>query len=262
MNAIVISAVLGVVMMFSGVFTNNKNIIRAVANIGLLLLTIANVMDMGGYHFFNVNVRGMLVFDTFGLLFNTIAFASTWIYFLLSGRDMERVGVNVAEYFALIFFVLCGIGILSSFTSLLMLFLGIEILSIPLYILTGSDKRNLKSNEASLKYFLMGSFSTGLMLMGITLIFGVKGSFDMSVIRTGPAVLTPMMTAGLLLLLFAMSFKVLVVPFHFWTPDVYDGSPTVFTSFMATIVKVSIFVGFIRLFDEAFSSNQASWQIF
>jgi len=261
MNAIVISAVLGVVMMFSGVFTNNKNIIRAVANIGLLLLTIANVMDMGGYHFFNVNVRGMLVFDTFGLLFNTIAFASTWIYFLLSGRDMERVGVNVAEYFALIFFVLCGIGILSSFTSLLMLFLGIEILSIPLYILTGSDKRNLKSNEASLKYFLMGSFSTGLMLMGITLIFGVKGSFDMSVIRTGPAVLTPMMTAGLLLLLFAMSFKVSAAPFHFWTPDVYDGSPTVFTSFMATIVKAAGFIAFIRLFDGCFDETQRHWQL-
>ena len=147
MNAIVISAVLGVVMMFCGVFTNSKTAVRTVAIIGLLGLVIANVLDMGGYHFFNVNVRGMLAFDTFGLLFNTIAFASTWIYFLLSGRDMERVGVNVAEYFALIFFVLCGIAIVSSFNSLLMLFLGIEIISIPLYILTGSDKRNLKSNE-------------------------------------------------------------------------------------------------------------------
>ena len=185
MNAIVISAVLGVVMMFCGVFTNSKTAIRAVAVIGLLVLTIANVMDMGGYHFFNMNLKGMLVFDTFGLLFNTIAFGSSWIYFLLSGRDMERVGVNVAEYYALIFFVLCGIAIVSTFNSLLMLFLGIEIISIPLYILTGSDKRNLKSNEASLKYFLMGSFSTGLMLMGITLIFGVKGSFNMEVIRMG-----------------------------------------------------------------------------
>src|ERR1044072_9079444 len=106
MNAIVISAVLGVVMMFSGVFTNNKTAIRIVAIIGLLGLTLANVADMGGYHFFNVNVKNMLAFDVFGLLFNTIAFASTWLYFLLSGRDMERVGVNVAEYFALIFFVL------------------------------------------------------------------------------------------------------------------------------------------------------------
>lgn len=261
MNAIVISAVLGVVMMFCGVFTNSKNAIRAVAIIGLLGLTIANVMDMAGYHFFNVNVKGMLVFDTFGLLFNTIAFASTWLYFLLSGRDMERVGVNVAEYYALIFFVLCGISIASTFNSLLMLFLGIEIISIPLYILTGSDKRNLKSNEASLKYFLMGAFSTGLMLMGITLIYGVKGSFDMDVIKLGTTTLTPMMTAGLLLLLFSMAFKVSAAPFHFWTPDVYDGSPTVFTSFMATIVKAAGFIAFIRLFEGCFGEMQRQWQL-
>jgi NADH-quinone oxidoreductase subunit N len=260
MNAIVISAVLGVVMMFCGVFTNNKTTIRNVAIIGLLGLIVANVLDLGGNHFFDVNVKGMLAFDVFGLLFNTIAFTSTWIYFLLSGRDMERVGVNLAEYFALIFFVLCGISIVSAFNSLLMLFLGIEIISIPLYILTGSDKRNLKSNEAALKYFLMGSFSTGIMLMGITLIYGVKGSFDMEVIRTGTTQLTPMITAGLLLLLFAMSFKVSAVPFHFWTPDAYDGSPTVFTSFMATIVKVAGFIAFIRLFEGCFGEVKAQWQ--
>jgi NADH-quinone oxidoreductase subunit N len=203
----------------------------------------------------------MLSFDIFGLLFNTIAFASTWIYFLLSGRDMERVGVNLAEYFALIFFVLCGIAIVSSFQSLLMLFLGIEIISIPLYILTGSDKRNLKSNEAALKYFLMGSFSTGIMLMGITLIYGVKGSFDMEVIRMGTTDLTPMLAAGLLMLLFAMSFKVSAAPFHFWTPDAYDGSPTVFTSFMATIVKVAGFIAFIRLFEGCFGDVKQQWQL-
>ncbi|AEW03296.1 NADH dehydrogenase [Niastella koreensis] len=261
MNAIVISAVLGVVMMFCGVFTDKKSVVRNVAIISLLALVIANVLDIGGYHFFNVNTRGMLSFDIFGLLFNTIAFGSTWIYFLLSGRDMERVGVNLAEYFALIFFVLCGISIVSSFSSLLMLFLGIEIISIPLYILTGSDKRNLKSNEAALKYFLMGSFSTGIMLMGITLLYGVKGSFNIDVIRMGTTNLTPMLAAGLLLLLFAMSFKVSAAPFHFWTPDAYDGSPTVFTAFMATIVKVAYFIAFIRLFEGCFGDVQKQWQL-
>jgi NADH-quinone oxidoreductase subunit N len=174
---------------------------------------------------------------------------------------MERVGVNLAEYFALIFFVLCGIAIVSSFSSLLMLFLGIEIISIPLYILTGSDKRNLKSNEAALKYFLMGAFSTGIMLMGITLLYGVKGSFNIDVIRMGTTNLTPMLAAGLLLLLFAMSFKVSAAPFHFWTPDAYDGSPTVFTSFMATIVKVAGFIAFIRLFEGCFGDVQKQWQL-
>lgn len=260
MNAIVISAIWGVVMMFSGVFTKNNATVRAIAIIGMSLLVALNVLEMSGTQLFHVNVRNMLYFDSFGLFFNTIAFGSTLVYFLLSGRDMEKVGVNVAEYYALIFFISCGIAIASSFNTLLMLFLGIEIISIPLYIITGTDKRNLKSNEASLKYFLMGSFSTGLMLMGIALIYGAKGSFDMDAISLGTTALTPMIAAGLLLLLFSMAFKVSAAPFHFWTPDVYDGAPTVFTSFMATIVKVAAFIALIRLFEGCFGNLQSQWQ--
>jgi NADH-quinone oxidoreductase subunit N len=261
MNAIVLSALWGVVMMFSGLFSKSKTVVRVIAITGLSALLIANILEMNSVKFFDINVRNMMVFDNFSLLFNAIAFAATLVYFLLSGRDMEKVGHNLAEYYALIFFILCGIAIASSFNTLLMLFLGIEIISIPLYILTGSDKRNLKSNEASLKYFLMGCFSTGLMLMGITLIYGVKGSFSMDVISIGTGTLTPMMTAGLLLLLFSMAFKVSAAPFHFWTPDVYDGAPTVFTSFMATIVKAAAFIAFIRLFENSFGEMQKQWQL-
>ena len=154
-------------MMFSGIFMPGKAAIRNTAVLGLALLLAVNCLDMTGHHFFDIDTHKMLFFDTFGLLGNSIAFASTLLFVLLSGRDMEKVGVNLAEYYALIFFVLCGVSLVTTFNTLLMLFLGIEILSIPLYILTGSDKRNLKSNEASLKYFLMGAFSTGLMLLGI-----------------------------------------------------------------------------------------------
>src|ERR1700754_2415057 len=261
MDVIVISGVCGVVMMFSGVLSKSSSVIRAVALIGLAALLAVNFMDMGGKPLFTIDVKNMLSFDSFGLLFNAIAFGSTFIYFLLSGRDLQKVGVHLAEYYALIFFILCGIAIASSFNSLLLLFLGIEIISIPLYILTGSDKRNLKSNEASLKYFLMGAFSTGLMLMGITLIYGAKGSFNMDVISLGNEAITPMLGAGLLLLLFSMSFKVSAAPFHFWTPDVYDGAPTVFTSFMATIVKAAIFIAFIHLFDAAYGPSLPKWRL-
>ncbi|MBC7851726.1 MAG: NADH-quinone oxidoreductase subunit N, partial [Chitinophagaceae bacterium] len=185
----------------------------------------------------------------------------TLIYFILSGRDMAQVGHHLAEYFALLFFILCGISIASSFNTLLMLFLGIEIISIPLYILTGSDKRNLKSNEASLKYLLMGAFSTGLMLMGIAFIYGAKGSFFMETIAAGSGELTPMLAVGMLLLMFSMSFKVSAAPFHFWTPDVYDGAPTVFTSFMATIVKAGVFIAFIRVFQGSFGNMHSQWQL-
>lgn len=260
MNAILISAVWGVVMMFTGLFSRETRTVRSVAITGMALLLVMDILELKGVHLTHFQLHDMLSFDSFGLLFNAIAFSVTLLYFLLSGRDIEKVGIHVAEYFALIFFVLCGVSILSSFNTLLMLFVGVEILSIPLYILTGSDKRNLKSNEASLKYFLMGSFSTGLMLMGIALVYGSRGSFSLDAIQMGGTVLTPMLGAGLLLLMFSMGFKVSAAPFHFWTPDVYDGAPTVFTSFMATVVKAAGFIAFIRLFEYSFGEMHAQWR--
>ncbi len=263
MNALLLSAVLGVVMMFGGILLKSKASMRNLAIGGLCVLLIANILEMKGIIFLAFDTKGMIVFDEFALLFNSIAIGATLIYCLLSARDMEKVGINYAEYFALIFFILCGITLTSSFRSLLILFLGIEIISIPLYILTGSDKRNLKSNEASLKYFLLGSFSTGLMLMGIALIYGTTGTFDTARIgaftEVAPSVL---MIAGMMLLLFSMSFKASVAPFHFWTPDVYDGAPTVFTSFMATIVKAAVFIAFLRLFDQSFGFQDKQWKLF
>lgn len=261
MNALIISALFGVIMMFSGILLKDKNAIRNIAMAGIVLLLIVNMMELCGTVIFSVNTKGMIVFDRFSLVFNSIAFVSTLLFFLLSANDMKKVGINYAEYFALIFFILCGITLVTSFTSLLILFLGIEIISIPLYILTGSDKKNLKSNEASLKYFLLGAFSTGLMLMGIALLYGARGTFATNftdVFETKPSAL---LVAGMILLLFSMAFKVSAAPFHFWTPDVYDGAPTVFTSFMATIVKVAAFIGFIRLFDDSFSVLQQQWRL-
>jgi NADH-quinone oxidoreductase subunit N len=262
MSAIIISAIWGVVMMFSGIFIKDKLTIRNLAIVGMALLLLANISEQYGIQLFHINTHGMLYFDKFSLLFNSIAIASTLLYFILSARDITEVGVNGADYFALIFFVLCGVAISSSFNTLLMLFLGIEIISIPLYILTGSDKKNLKSNEASLKYFLMGSFSTGIMLMGIALIYGSRGSFSLENMQTSSvAAMQPLLVIGLLLLLISMSFKVSAAPFHFWTPDVYDGAPTVFTSFMATIVKTGVFIAFLRLFDAAYGNSAGQWKI-
>jgi NADH-quinone oxidoreductase subunit N len=261
MNALILSAVFGVIMMFSGIWLKQKRVVRGIALAGVFILVVTNILEMNGLLIFKIDTKGMIVFDRFALLFDTIAFVSTFLYLTLSAKDMEKVGMNYAEFFALIFFVLCGITLTSSFRSFLILFLGIEIISIPLYILTGSEKKNLRSNEASLKYFLLGAFSTGLMLMGMTFIYGARGSFnssDINHISTGPDTL---MTAGIILLLFSMAFKVSAAPFHFWTPDVYDGAPTVFTSFMATVVKAAVFIAFIRLFDEAFGVMQSTWQL-
>lgn len=263
MNALIISAVLGVVMMFSGIVLKRNNAVRAVAFAGIIILLVVNTLEMCGTVLFKVDVNNLVFFDRFTLLFNSIAFGATLVYLLLTAEDMEKVGKSYAEYFALIFFVLCGVVLVTSFKSLLILFLGIEIITIPLYILTGSDKRNLRSNEASLKYFLLGSFSTGIMLMGIALLYGHQGNFSTTGVSLLPEGVKPsvLLVAGMLLLLFAMAFKVSAVPFHFWTPDVYDGAPTVFTSFMATIVKAAVFIAFIRLFEDSFGALQTGWQL-
>lgn len=263
MNAIILTAIWGVLMMLGGAFIKSKAMPKYLAIFGLAVILIANCMQLNsGMSFFTVDVKEMLHFNSFNLTFINIAFGCTLLYFLLNGRDIEKVGENVSEYFALIFFVLCGVAIISTFNSLLMLFIGIEIVSIPLYILTGSDKRNLKSNEAALKYFLMGAFSTGIMLLGIAFLYGGSetGSFYINNIISGNAPMPAMIAAGLVLLLVSMSFKVSAAPFHFWTPDVYDGAPTVFTSFMATIVKAAAFFAFVRLFENAFGSMHQQWQ--
>lgn len=260
MNALILSAVSGVVMMFSG-FALSRSAVRTLAQVLLFLIVVVTALELRGVTFFNIGLKGMLLFDKFALLFSLIAALCTWVFLLLSARDMERVGTHYSDYFALIFFILAGIIISSSFQSLLLLFLGIEIVSIPLYILAGTEKNNLRSNEASLKYFLMGSFSTGLMLMGIALIYGAAGTFstvNMNIATDGVPVL---FLTGLLLLLFALSFKVSAAPFHFWTPDVYDGAPTVFTSFMATVVKAAGFIAFMRLFSDAFRNVAAEWKL-
>ena len=266
MNAIIFSAGWGVIMMFCSFLVSNKSSFRHIAVIGLLLLLAVNVMDTNGIAIFHIDTHNMLAYTRFGLVFNSIAIVSTLLYVLLTGKDIERVGNNIAEYFVLIFFVLCGVAILSAYNNLLMLFLGIEILSIPLYILTGSDKRNLKSKEAALKYFLMGSFSTGLMLMGIALMYGGTGTFSMDVTRTESGLykgVSFLEIIGLLFLMVSMAFKVSAAPFHFWTPDVYDGAPGVFTSFMATIVKVAGFVAFLKLcyVRMTATSTAIDWQL-
>lgn len=251
-------------MMFSGIVFKQKSTIKLVAIALMALLFVLNLTEIYGQFHIQINTNGMLVFTRFGLVFNAIILLATTLYFLVSGSFFEKVGINVAEYFALIFFVIAGIAILSSFNNLLMLFLGIEIMTIPLFILTGSDKRNLKSNEASLKYFLMGSFSTGILLMGIALMYGANGNFNIEqakVVLPQTNTLQIIEPVGLLFIFVAFLFKVSAAPFHFWAPDVYDGAPAVFTGFMTSMVKAAGFVAFVHLFSIKCEALGASWKI-
>ncbi len=261
MNTIIFSALWGVLMMYVGFIVKKQKSATAFAVLGLIVLLIVSWLEYAGVSIFTIDMQGMLRYNRLSLVFNLVMIFSTLVYFLLSGSDIEKFGKSSSDYYALLFFILTGISIISGFQSLLMLFIGIEIISIPLYILAGSEKSNLKSNEAALKYFLMGAFSTGIMLMGIAFLYGDAGTFYVEGINLGLGKITPMLAVGMVLLMAAMSFKVSAAPFHFWTPDVYDGTPTVFTSFMATIVKAAGFFAFFRLFENAFGNLHSDWEI-
>ena len=262
MKAIIAATILGIIMMYAGFVVKEKKSVLSIATLLFVLLLGVNVWELLSAKpgetqmFFNFQ----LTVTPFSLWFNTLMTAATLLYVLLMGNDIINVGKHVGEYFALFFFILVGTYMLSSFNNMLIMFLGIEIISIPQYILAGSDKRNLKSSEASLKYFLMGAFSTGILLMGITLIYGATGEFNISKFSfLQLEQVNPMVLTGVLFLIISFAFKVSAAPMHFWTPDVYDGSPTPFTAFMATIGKAAAFIGFIRLFHTSFATISDSW---
>lgn len=265
MKPLIATAVFALLFMLAALYVNEKKALSGLAVVLLTALTGISVWELcqalqsPADHalFFN----DMLRVDVFSLWFFTLMSTVSLLYVGLCAKAIENVGRHVAEYYALLFFILCGAYLLTTYNNLLILFLGVEILSIPQYVLAGSDKRSLKSSEASLKYFLMGAFSTGFMLMGITLLFGSTGSFDLSSYAF-TAASTPdfMSMAGIIFIIIALGFKVSAAPMHFWTPDVYDGAPTPFTALMATVVKVTLFMAFMALFKNSLYELSAAWQ--
>ncbi|TKT93733.1 NADH-quinone oxidoreductase subunit N [Dyadobacter frigoris] len=261
MYPIVLLSVLGIVTLFLG-FSKSKNILLPAV---LLFLAIA----LAG-NFFEWNKGPLLYFydmfrvDNLTLAFNGIILASAFMIVAISGGFQDNAEAEPAEYYALMLFSLVGAIMMVGFEHLIMLFLGVEILSVAMYVLTGSNKRNLRSNEAALKYFLMGAFATGIMLFGMTLLYGATGSFKLNEIQayvstTQQAAPSYILYAGLLLLLIGMLFKVSAAPFHFWTPDVYEGAPTIFTTFMSTIVKTAGFAALYRLLSHSFTGVYGFW---
>jgi NADH-quinone oxidoreductase subunit N len=195
----------------------------------------------------------MVLIDNFSIAFNAIAIVTTILILLLSVYYFEGVREHIAENYALMVFTLFGVFMMTSFSNIVMLFIGIETLSIPLYVLAGAKKFSLRSNEASFKYFLQGAFSSAILLMGIALVYGATGTFDMHAIANqvanGFEAIPGILYIGLILMLMGFAFKVAIMPFHFWTPDVYEGSPTLVTLFMATVVKTAGFAAFYRFFQ-------------
>jgi NADH-quinone oxidoreductase subunit N len=254
MYPIILLSFLGVVTLFLG-FSKSKNILLPATLLFLIIALASNFVDWGKGPF--IYFYDMLRVDNVTLAFNGIVLLSAFMIVAISGGFQDNADSEPAEYYGLMLFSLVGAIMMIGFEHLIMLFIGVEILSVAMYVLTGSNKRNLRSNEAALKYFLMGAFATGFMLFGITLLYGATGSFKLTEIQ-GYASNIPVGTqsyilyAGFLLLLIGMLFKVSAAPFHFWTPDVYEGAPTIFTTFMSTIVKTAGFAALFRLLSNTF----------
>jgi len=258
MNIIITIAATALIVLYAGLFKAKK---------ALLPLTLIGLLVALGFVACSWNnpttYYGMMRMDNFALAFSAIAIIGTFFIFLLTQNYFAEGSDNIAEYFTLILFALSGMIIMVSYQNMSMLFIGLEIMSVSLYILAGIRKLNFASNEASLKYFLMGAFSTGFLLFGITLIYGATGSFDIAAIQNylvnNVKSISPLFYPGVILMMIGLCFKVGAAPFHFWVPDVYEGSPSLITTFMSTVVKTAGFAAFLRLFSGAFEPLHDFW---
>ena len=245
--------------MAAGAFSKKK-LLLPLAVTGLVAAFAANVKEWWGQQSY---FGDMIVYDHFAVAFNGLLILAALFVFLLSYRFYRKFDAYSDEIFALLLFSLFGALLMVSFGNLTTLFIGIETLSISLYILAGSRKLSLYSNEAALKYFLMGAFATGVMLFGIALIYGASGSFDFHEIsawvKTYNGVLPVYFKTGIFMFAVGLLFKIAAVPFHFWAPDVYEGAPTLITAFMATVSKVAGITAFYRIFAYHFVDVEPVW---
>ena len=261
MTAIIALSLFGISNLFLGFWFPRKTI----QMVTLLFLVVSMALTVSDWNhellWFGNMFRTTNTSINFSLIIQLAAFFVV-AFSKAFGQDDEHT--HPAEYYAIMLFSVVGAILMVSFDHMIVLFVGLEILSVAMYVLTGSDKRNLRSNEAAIKYFLMGSFTTGILLFGITLVYGATHSFYISNIgtiltNTAPESMPSFLFIGVLLIIVGLLFKVSAAPFHFWTPDVYEGAPTIFTMFMSTIVKTASFAALFHLVSGIFGSLYTVW---
>lgn len=250
MNTLIAIIGLGVLCLLFEIMNFRKAIIPVtiLGLMGILGLTLSELNSPATYH------NNMIVVNKFSVAFSSLFIVLTIFLVALSHNFYEKHQTKISDYISIKIFLLSGAVAMVSFGNLSMFFLGIEILSISLYVLAASDRMNIRSNEAGLKYFLMGSFASGILLFGICLIYGAMGTFDIAEISeyTRSAELPSWFFIGIVLLTIGMLFKIAAVPFHFWAPDVYQGSPALTTATMSTLAKV---VAMAALYKLLFAMN-------
>jgi NADH-quinone oxidoreductase subunit N len=203
--------------------------------------------------------NGMVTLDGFSTFTSALILISGLLGIALAYGYIKRMGIERGEYYALMLFSITGMLLMTQASDLIIVFLALELLSIPLYVLAAFARPNLQSEEAGIKYFLLGAFATGFIVYGTALVFGATGTTSLSGIFTAASDSTPslLLTIGSALLLIGLGFKIAAVPFHMWTPDVYQGSPSAVTAFMSSGAKIAGFAALLRVFATAFPSLSA-----
>jgi NADH-quinone oxidoreductase subunit N len=230
--------------------------------ISLIGILVAGAVNGWLYGVSEVGTQSMIAVDNFRLFANWVFLLGAGLSILISLGYVYRQRLQAGEFYALILFATAGMMFMGAARDLIVMFLGLEVMSIAVYALTAFNRRDRKSAEAGLKYFLLGAFSTGFLLYGIALVYGAAGSTNISAVGAaiaGGAYSAGLLTLGVAMLVIGFAFKVSAVPFHMWTPDVYEGAPAPVTAFMAAAVKAAAFVAFLRIFTVAFQGVYESW---
>ncbi|HYM51087.1 MAG TPA: NADH-quinone oxidoreductase subunit N [Candidatus Limnocylindrales bacterium] len=243
--------------------------LAAVSVLGLLGALVATI-PLWGQH--REAFSGTVAGDSYAAFFNVILLGTAIATVLISPRVLRAQALDYGEYYVLLLGATAGMLLLAAATSLMTIFLGIELLSIALYVMAGFARRNLRSQEAAMKYLLLGGFASGFLLYGMALIYGATGSTTLRGIAqsvAGVGSLGPVTASGASALLLigvaflavGLAFKASAAPFHMWTPDVYQGSPTVVTTFMSVATKAAAFAAVGRVFIATFPSIHADWYV-
>ncbi len=235
------------ILFFESVLKPNDYFSFWVSVFGLL---ICGAISIGTVPLSGTAMSGMITVGGYGSLFAALFIVSALFTIVFSRDYLQKTYKNVGEFYLLVIFATIGMMLMAAANDLIVLFLGLELMSICLYVLAGFLRQRTKSNEAALKYFLLGAFATGFLLYGIALVYGCAGTTNIPLIVSNAHALfgQKIFIVGLGLILIGFSFKVAGVPFHMWVPDVYEGAPTVITGFMSTGAKAAAFSAFILLF--------------
>lgn len=236
--------------------------LTAAIGVGSTGVAVWEWYDIGNHPI--ATLGGQILYDRFSIAFALLVSAATVLGALTSDSYLRREGLDGVEAYVLMLLAGTGAILMAESDGLIMLFLGLEIMSISLYVMAAFHRRRTESGEAGFKYFILGSFSSAIFLYGIALVYGATGSTQLDEIATFLArnslQNSGVLLAGIALLIVGLGFKVAAVPFHFWTPDVYQGSPTPFTGYMAAVAKAAGFAGLLRVLTEALSSQQSNWR--